>query len=140
MQAFPTPKMHKVRSGPNAIQLAVYEQGEGPAVVLSHGFPELAFSWRYQLPALAAAGFLDIALAEGTGPLEAALVTERVAHAAGVLSIGAQALVAPALLGMGTAEPVAIASLAQEASGCQYDESPAARSWAPSRCPDRQCR
>jgi pimeloyl-ACP methyl ester carboxylesterase len=53
--------MHTVRRGPNATQLAVYEQGEGPAVVFSHGFPELAFSWRYQLPALAAAGFRAIA-------------------------------------------------------------------------------
>ena len=61
MQAFPTPQMHTVRSGPNATQLAVYELGDGPAVVFSHGFPELAFSWRYQLPALAAAGFRAIA-------------------------------------------------------------------------------
>ena len=45
----------------NGIRLAVYEQGEGPAVVLLHGFPELAFSWRHQLPALAAAGYRAIA-------------------------------------------------------------------------------
>ncbi len=45
----------------NGIRMAVYEQGEGPAVILLHGFPELAFSWRYQLPALAAAGFRAIA-------------------------------------------------------------------------------
>ena len=45
----------------NGIRLAVYEQGEGPPVVLLHGFPELAFSWRHQLPALAAAGFRAIA-------------------------------------------------------------------------------
>jgi pimeloyl-ACP methyl ester carboxylesterase len=43
------------------ITLAVHEQGAGPAVVLCHGFPELAFSWRHQLPALAAAGFRAIA-------------------------------------------------------------------------------
>jgi pimeloyl-ACP methyl ester carboxylesterase len=43
------------------IALAVHELGEGPAVVLCHGFPELAFSWRHQLPALAAAGFRAIA-------------------------------------------------------------------------------
>ena len=43
------------------IALSVHEQGEGPAVVLSHGFPELGFSWRHQLPALAAAGFRAIA-------------------------------------------------------------------------------
>jgi pimeloyl-ACP methyl ester carboxylesterase len=44
-------------------RLSVYEAGEpgAPAVVFSHGFPELAFSWRHQLPALAAAGFRAIA-------------------------------------------------------------------------------
>lgn len=45
----------------NAIQLAVTEAGDGPPVVLLHGFPELAFSWRYQLPALADAGYHAIA-------------------------------------------------------------------------------
>ena len=30
---------------------------DGPAVVLTHGFPELAYSWRHQIPVLAAAGF-----------------------------------------------------------------------------------
>ncbi|TMA49350.1 MAG: alpha/beta hydrolase, partial [Deltaproteobacteria bacterium] len=41
--------------------MRVTEQGEGPPVVLCHGFPELAYSWRHQLPALAAAGFRAIA-------------------------------------------------------------------------------
>ena len=41
----------------NGIRMAVTEQGEGPAVVLCHGFPELAYSWRHQVPALAEAGF-----------------------------------------------------------------------------------
>ncbi len=45
----------------NGIRMAVYEQGDGPAVVLLHGFPELAYSWRHQLPALAEAGFRAIA-------------------------------------------------------------------------------
>jgi epoxide hydrolase A/B len=45
----------------NGIRMSVTEQGEGPAVVLCHGFPELAYSWRHQLPALAAAGFRVIA-------------------------------------------------------------------------------
>ena len=45
----------------NGIRMAVYEQGEGAPVILLHGFPELAFSWRHQLPALAAAGFRAIA-------------------------------------------------------------------------------
>lgn len=43
----------------NGVRLSVYEAGEpsAPAVVFSHGFPELAYSWRKQLPAVAAAGF-----------------------------------------------------------------------------------
>lgn len=45
----------------NGIRLHVLEQGEGPVVLLLHGFPELAYSWRYQLPALAAAGYHAIA-------------------------------------------------------------------------------
>jgi pimeloyl-ACP methyl ester carboxylesterase len=45
----------------NGIHLAVYEQGTGPAIVLCHGFPELAYSWRHQLPALAKAGYHAIA-------------------------------------------------------------------------------
>lgn len=45
----------------NGIDMAVYEQGSGSPVVFLHGFPELAFSWRHQLPALAAAGFHAIA-------------------------------------------------------------------------------
>src|SRR4051794_25563957 len=39
----------------------VLDQGTGPAVVLLHGFPEGAYSWRKQVPALAAAGFRAIA-------------------------------------------------------------------------------
>ena len=54
---FPDP--HFVAS--NGIHLAVYEEGVGSAVILVHGFPELAFSWRRQLPALANAGFRAIA-------------------------------------------------------------------------------
>lgn len=55
--AFPEPAFIET----NGIRMAVYEQGEGPPVVLLHGFPELAFSWRHQLPALAAAGYRAIA-------------------------------------------------------------------------------
>ena len=43
------------------IRMAVHELGEGPPVLLIHGFPELAFSWRHQLPALADAGYRAIA-------------------------------------------------------------------------------
>jgi pimeloyl-ACP methyl ester carboxylesterase len=45
-----------------AVRLHVVEQGEGPLVLLVHGFPESAYSWRRQLPVLAAAGYRAVAL------------------------------------------------------------------------------
>ena len=47
--------------GINGIQLRVAEQGEGPPVILCHGFPELWFVWHRQMSALAAAGYRAIA-------------------------------------------------------------------------------
>ena len=47
--------------GTNGIRLHVAEQGEGPLVILCHGFPECWYSWRHQLPALAKAGFRAVA-------------------------------------------------------------------------------
>ena len=41
----------------NGIQMHVAEQGSGPLVILCHGWPELWYSWRHQIPALAAAGY-----------------------------------------------------------------------------------
>jgi pimeloyl-ACP methyl ester carboxylesterase len=43
----------------NGVQLRVIEAGDrgAPVVVLAHGFPELAYSWRHQIPALAQAGY-----------------------------------------------------------------------------------
>ena len=49
----------------NGIAMHVAEQGEGPAVVLCHGFPELWYSWRHQLKALADAGYHAIAPISG---------------------------------------------------------------------------
>jgi pimeloyl-ACP methyl ester carboxylesterase len=48
----------------NGVRLAYYEVGpkSGVPVIFCHGFPELAFSWRHQLAALAAAGRWGIAL------------------------------------------------------------------------------
>src|SRR3954467_5513467 len=45
----------------NGIAMHVTEMGEGPLVVLCHGWPESSFSWRHQLPALAAAGYRAVA-------------------------------------------------------------------------------
>jgi pimeloyl-ACP methyl ester carboxylesterase len=43
------------------VALHVVEKGEGKPVVLLHGFPELAYSWRHQIDALAQAGYRAIA-------------------------------------------------------------------------------
>jgi pimeloyl-ACP methyl ester carboxylesterase len=45
----------------NDVDLHVVDEGEGPVVVLAHGFPELAYSWRHQIPALAGAGYRVLA-------------------------------------------------------------------------------
>jgi pimeloyl-ACP methyl ester carboxylesterase len=45
----------------NGIRLHLAEQGEGPLVILCHGFPECWYSWRHQLEALAKAGFHAVA-------------------------------------------------------------------------------
>jgi pimeloyl-ACP methyl ester carboxylesterase len=45
----------------NGIDQFLLEQGEGPLVVLCHGWPELSHSWRHQIPAIAAAGFRVVA-------------------------------------------------------------------------------
>lgn len=41
----------------NGIEMFVREQGNGPLVILCHGWPELSYSWRHQIGALAAAGY-----------------------------------------------------------------------------------
>ncbi|QGZ38256.1 pimeloyl-ACP methyl ester carboxylesterase [Pseudoduganella flava] len=45
----------------NGIHQHVTEAGSGPVVLLCHGFPEVGYSWRHQLRALADAGFHAIA-------------------------------------------------------------------------------
>ncbi|MFN8075095.1 MAG: alpha/beta hydrolase [Kineosporiaceae bacterium] len=51
---FPEPTLVRV----NGVELEVVEAGRpGRPLVLCHGWPEHAFSWRYQLPVLAAAGY-----------------------------------------------------------------------------------
>lgn len=45
----------------NGVELNVIDAGDGYPVVLAHGFPELAYSWRHQIPALAAAGYRVLA-------------------------------------------------------------------------------
>jgi epoxide hydrolase 4 len=45
----------------NGVRLHYVEAGEGPLVILLHGFPEFWYSWRHQIPALAGAGFRALA-------------------------------------------------------------------------------
>jgi pimeloyl-ACP methyl ester carboxylesterase len=45
----------------NGLRFHIAESGQGPLVLLCHGFPECWYSWRHQLPALAAAGFHAVA-------------------------------------------------------------------------------
>jgi pimeloyl-ACP methyl ester carboxylesterase len=48
----------------NGIRMGYYEAGpasDAPPVVLCHGWPEMAFSWRHQIKALSAAGIRVIA-------------------------------------------------------------------------------
>lgn len=45
----------------NGINMHIAEAGKGPLVLLLHGFPELWYSWRHQLPALADAGYHAVA-------------------------------------------------------------------------------
>jgi len=45
----------------NGIRMHYVEKGDGPIVVLLHGFPEMWWSWRYQIPALVDAGFRVVA-------------------------------------------------------------------------------
>ncbi len=53
--------MPERRIAANGIELQLWDEGEGPLVVLCHGFPELAYSWRAQIPVLAGAGYRVIA-------------------------------------------------------------------------------
>jgi pimeloyl-ACP methyl ester carboxylesterase len=46
----------------NGVRLHYVAAGDGPLVLLLHGFPEFWYSWRAQLPALAAAGHRAVAL------------------------------------------------------------------------------
>lgn len=66
--------------GVNGIRLNVTEQGQGPLVLLIHGFPETSHVWRHQCAALAAAGYRAVApdmrgYGESEAPTDAAAYT-----------------------------------------------------------------
>src|ERR1700759_5408264 len=45
----------------SGVELAVIDEGEGPAVLLLHGFPDSSALWRHQIPRLVDAGFRGLA-------------------------------------------------------------------------------
>jgi pimeloyl-ACP methyl ester carboxylesterase len=53
------PKLRFIKA--NGIKMRIAEMGKGPLVILVHGWPESWYSWRHQLPALAAAGYRAVA-------------------------------------------------------------------------------
>ncbi|MET8787446.1 alpha/beta hydrolase [Streptomyces sp. NPDC004589] len=52
---------HRMVPSPGG-RIHLVEQGTGPLVLLVHGFPESWYSWRHQLPVLAAAGYRAVAV------------------------------------------------------------------------------
>jgi pimeloyl-ACP methyl ester carboxylesterase len=52
---------HRLVPAPTG-RIHLVEQGSGPLVLLVHGFPESWYSWRHQLPVLAAAGYRAVAV------------------------------------------------------------------------------
>jgi pimeloyl-ACP methyl ester carboxylesterase len=85
----------------NGINMHIAEAGEGPLVLMLHGFPELWYSWRHQLPALAEAGYHAVApdvrgygQSDAPREIEAYSMKEHVADAIGVLdALGADTAV-----------------------------------------------
>ena len=76
----------------NGINMHVAECGDGPLVLLVHGFPESWYSWRHQLPALAAAGYHAVApdvrgygRTDAPEPIEAYSMKQMTADMAGLV-------------------------------------------------------
>ncbi len=86
-----TTPAHRVEQA-NGIRIHLVEAGEGPCVLLVHGFPESWYSWRHQLDALAEAGYRAVAIdVRGYGrssappAIDAYRMTQHVADNVGVL-------------------------------------------------------
>src|SRR3954454_11869462 len=84
------PEFRTIDAGNAKLRVAV--EGEGPLVVMVHGFPESWYSWRHQMAPLAAAGFTACAIdARGYGgsdkpqAVEAYAMKEMTADVAGII-------------------------------------------------------
>src|SRR5262249_21152872 len=76
----------------NGVRLRVAQAGKGPLIVLVHGWPESWYSWRHQIPPLAAAGYRVAAVdVRGYGgsdkpePIEAYSIKEMCADIVGLI-------------------------------------------------------
>lgn len=76
----------------NRIDIGLVEVGEGPLVLFVHGFPELWYSWRHQLDAVADAGYRAVAIdvrgyggSSAPAAVEAYRMTQHVADNLGVV-------------------------------------------------------
>ncbi|MGD9754557.1 MAG: alpha/beta fold hydrolase [Acidimicrobiia bacterium] len=58
----PHAELEHLQFDANGISLHAVACGQGPLVLFCHGFPESWYSWRHQLPAVAAAGYRGVAL------------------------------------------------------------------------------
>ena len=83
-------EFHTVPVGELSLRVAI--EGEGPLVLMVHGFPESWFSWRHQIGPVAAAGFTAAAIdVRGYGgsdkphPVEAYAMERMVADVAGAI-------------------------------------------------------
>lgn len=77
----------------NGVRLHYVEEGEGPLVLLCHGWPESWYSWRHQISALAAAGYRVVApdqrgygASDAPGAIAAYDIAELVADMAGLVT------------------------------------------------------
>jgi pimeloyl-ACP methyl ester carboxylesterase len=78
----------------NGITLRAAVEGDGPLVIMVHGFPEIWYSWRHQIRPLARAGYRVVALdVRGYGgstkpqPVEAYAMTSLMADVIGVIDV-----------------------------------------------------
>ena len=111
---FPTPTILSV----NGVELEVFEAGhenKGRPIVLCHGWPDHALTWRHQVPALVAAGYHVIAPNQrgyGNSSCPSEVTDYDIEHLCGdLVALGVSAADVPRLLagfdatGVGATEP-----------------------------------
>ena len=123
----------------NGISLHVTEQGEGPAVLFCHGFPDTSYTWRRQMKAVASAGFRAIApdmrgYGRSSVPADAALYAPP--HTAGdlvglldALHVSSAVIVGHEVRGLSVCELLVDQNRILPQPSSQLSQSPFAVSW-----------